>query len=40
MIKPIQTVEQQHPRLWWLYAAAIAAGVLISALVPVGCATF
>ncbi|MGK2897233.1 MAG: hypothetical protein ACSLE9_00900 [Burkholderiaceae bacterium] len=38
--QPIQSVEQQHPRVWWLYAAAIAAGALLSAIWPAGCATF
>ena len=38
--RPIKTVEQQHPRLWWLYAAAVAAGALLGIVWPAGCAVF
>lgn len=37
-VEPIPSVEQQHPRLWWLYLAAIATGALLSAVWPAGCA--
>jgi hypothetical protein len=37
---PLPTVEQQHPWLRWGYAAAVAAGLLLSAAFPAGCAHF
>jgi hypothetical protein len=39
-MKPIPTVEQEHPWLWWLYAAAGVVALILSALAPAGCATF
>ena len=34
--RPIPTVEQEHPRLWWLYAAAFVGAIALSALAGCG----
>lgn len=35
-VTPIRTLEQEHPWVWWLYAAAVVAGFVLTMLMA-GC---